>query len=442
MNQMIDLDNKMNILKKVFFAFSVACSISPLYSMDGDNVNQGFLGQVWHTAKEHPVVVGGVVVGTIALGAGVWAYHVLVRKNIDIVARSHDEMLKHCEKGIGEEKVTTLEMMEKRLRVTRALEKIVLQKDAAGCTIVHIFEALQEDREEDIFVALRKHNSSIALVVPDENNAETINALVNIGYKPKNDGNMSLHKAAVRGFVDEHNLQKNASVIKRLLDSGSLKVQCAHFTTFDKDCLIMYPSQNQKFLELAVPLSKRDEVVTQLLYNAIHLYDNSMVRLLLHQNYECAPFCTTSKARICAALCAFNRLQLRLPADVRRKIFSFIPEDILSAEHLRLVLNQGARLQDFVATCPLKWFVFMYRQTDDAHKQAFLERIVPVIVAYRLQNIERYIQQWLADENTLKLLPLHRVNPGIVAMLDPDNIAQYREAIEDHVRSAFLGAQF
>ena len=174
------------------------------------------------------------------------------------------------------------------------------------------------------------------------------------------------------------------------------------------------------------------------LYTAAFHGHTETVRCILQH----APFSPTKKsnepasqARIKEALLVCMRNNL--PRDVRNKIISYLPEDILNQTHCRLAFTYGADLNKLVAQCPFEWFLCIYDAILPGHKSEFWHVMVPAITEYRMSKV----RELLADPKLQELDPA-TTNPLILAMLDVTNVEQHRTAIEQNVRDAFTSRVF
>ncbi len=142
-----------------------------------------------------------------------------------------------------------------------------------------------------------------------------------------------------------------------------------------------------------------------------------------------------SYKRVLTTLCVFNKTDLpKLPKDIQLTIFAYLPEDVISKEHCRLIANKGANIGILINICP-QWLQEIYEAYDEEHKEAFLERIVSVLVEPKLQKISQDIAQAQYDVNG------PAANPAIVALLDPTHVERHRDEVEKNVRAAFLATK-
>lgn len=137
-----------------------------------------------------------------------------------------------------------------------------------------------------------------------------------------------------------------------------------------------------------------------------------------------------SRKQLKTALCVLKLANL--PLDMRKEILSYLPEDVLTKEQARVLFNHGANLKKLVRHCPFAWFKSIYDNTYDNEKAQFLEKIIPVIVEFRLGKIKEYLSSY-------EIRQLHQIDPLIITMLDRNNVEQHRAAIEQNVRAAFIG---
>ena len=140
-------------------------------------------------------------------------------------------------------------------------------------------------------------------------------------------------------------------------------------------------------------------------------------------------------ARIKEALlvCVRNKL----PRDVRKKIISFLHEDIRNQAQCRLAFTYGANLKELVAQCPLEWFLHIYDSFCPEARAQFLNVVVPAITEYRMSKV----RELLADQKLQAINPVINA-PIILAMLDVTNVEQHHAAIEQNVREAFTSRVF
>ncbi len=95
------------------------------------------------------------------------------------------------------------------------------------------------------------------------------------------------------------------------------------------------------------------------------------------------PVSEESRKRVITTLCVFNKTDLpKLHKDIQLNILAYLPEDVLSKEHCRLIMNKGANLQALVDHCPFTWFKAIYNAFDAKGK----ESIVSAYVDYHLRG--------------------------------------------------------
>ncbi len=141
---------------------------------------------------------------------------------------------------------------------------------------------------------------------------------------------------------------------------------------------------------------------------------------------------SASYKRVLTALCVFNKTNLpKLPKDVQLAILAYLPEDVISKEHCRLIANKGANIGELIDVCP-QWLREIYEAHDPKFKETFLERIASVLTDNRLQEISQEITRAGYDVNN------PAANPAIVALFDPNNVEQYRDEVAQNARAAFL----
>lgn len=186
--------------------------------------------------------------------------------------------------------------------------------------------------------------------------------------------------------------------------------------------------------ELFIHVIKRSDVIKKIILPKLanvealeriaSIYCDSLInQILTYSEFRNSADQKASYKRIMTALCILKRHSM--PKVVRLKLLSYMPEDVFNSEHARLLLLAEASVKDLAAYCPLDWFVKIYQDTDNAYKLAFLDTMVLDIVEYRLRKMRELLLQI-------------KSNHGLQA-LDPNNVEQHREAIEQNVRAAFVG---
>ncbi len=476
----------MNIFKQITLIISIFCIAMPLKAMEQGDGNQGFFGRIWDAAQEHPIITGSVA---LAIGAGIWAYrnYSLNDQLYDAVCRNAvDEVRYLIKKGAAIEtrfKYSRTVLHEAAYRgfveITEALLLAGADVEAfcptgtplhfaamSGCTqIVEVLlnagAAINALNSFDLTpLHYAAEHGPIEVVTCLLKSGAFIDAKDNGGHTPlrlaimhTGNGKQENRIAEVCKFLVQRGASVaeplyyvasvgNAEVVRLLLTEISSSKRMNHDVEIHNALHVAIERGHVEvvklFLEKCVCIKFIKFEIETLLHRAIKNNQTAVVKLLLHQDYNCPVHVIDpgTKERIYASLCAFNRLQPRLPANVRTKILSFLPEDIFTQEQARIWFLYGANLQDMVALCPLQCFVQIYLQAAETNKSVFLEKMVSAVVENRLQNI----REWLAHE-WMQNLDQTQINPEIMVMLDPNNVEQHRAAIEQNVREAFVGKQ-
>lgn len=473
----------MNIYKKITLILTITSIALPAFGMEGDSGNRGFFSSLWNAAKEHPVIAGSLAVATIVGGASLWAYRKsslnnqlfkavcrnsveevqqLIKKGADIHAQfAYNRTALHEAARGGFVQVTAalLAAGADKEAHCRAGTPLHFAVGAGHAQVIRCLlnagadvHALNSFNETALHVAARKGNAAVVaclLQAGAQVNAQNYDNETPLYYAAK-EGHVAIVRSLLKaGSTDiqsslyvaaEHG---HAGIVQLLLQEIDPATKLELFSLLDGACgdalqtaLVRgHIAVVKILLETCLTLRNKNLMMSGLLASAISHNRVEMVRFLLEQDYNC-PTSVPSKGsrdRILTALCAFNKMPIALPKEVKNKILSFLPEDIWNQEHARILINAGANLRDMVEMCPLHCFVKMYAETEDTYKGAFLEQVVDAVVDSRLQQISR----WLADFVIVVNLQNQHVDPLILSLCDPDNIEQHRLPIEKHVRKLF-----
>lgn len=194
------------------------------------------------------------------------------------------------------------------------------------------------------------------------------------------------------------------------------------------------------FLEHGAHLSGKDEYGQTVFHTAIERGDHNGISMFLTN----AHFTRTkaemraAKKRILTALCALRKLGVS--KDIRTLLVEYLPEEVTSLHHCKWLLQKGVALESVVPHCQFGWLTTVYQETDDNQKLSFLERLVPLIVAHRLLGVRTLLEsKWLKDLYQDSVIVARHVSPQVIALLDPNNVAQHQAAINATVTNAILG---
>lgn len=400
----------MRILKQIIFILFVLCIGVPVRAMESGNGDKSLSGQLWHVIEEHPVIVG---TSAALLGlTGLYAYREPLLKQ---------QLLAASASGAGW-RVNLLLKLGAPVHVKDEDSLTPLHKAvcAGSAEVVKMLLAAGADIEaRSAFHHTPLHDASYC------GNTKMVEMLLLAGADIAASGysrlgnHMPLDSAIARDHVE---------VMKLLLKKGA---------TFDIQNARKWGS-----------LLCKSEAVRRVIFNSLANADAIYNLLVIHdvnQSFYLRKIIVSSEFiddqdrkvsfdRIMSALCIFKRNNL--PKDIQLKLLSYMPEDVLTATHARLLLNYGTNITDLLAHCPLEWLIQIYQNTDQMHRQEFLGRMIPVIVQYRLGRIRAIF----TDEQIQRLDP-NRIDPDIITMLYPNNVQQYGADIERNVLAIFLGEE-
>lgn len=397
----------MNIFKKIILILSMTCIVFPAFGMDSDDGNQGFFGRLWHAAKEHPIITATAAGGALLAGAGIWAY----RRRVQNPQHAQNQQLAlgandinkdvHLWDAVRADDVDAVQLWLENGADIGCPYNLMTPLHWASHRGYTNMATLLINRGADIEAKGEVGRTPLHLAARGGRIA-VVKLLLNAGADTEAKDNLCwtpLHLAARKGHAD---------VVKLLLDAGaSLEVNMA-FDVFN-----------------GTPL-----------YQAALALKTEVVRTFLH--YIPSPIIkkdrSKSKQRVLATLWAFNKLMPSLPTDVRKRIVAYLPEDMISQGHAKLLYCYTPNICEFVNHCPFTWLIEMYNRYDSEQKEAFLQRIVHALTQNRLCQI----REWLKDEHIL-MLDREQVDPEILSLLDPETIEQHAPIIEQNVRAALEG---
>lgn len=441
----------MKLTKQLFLTLSLLTATAPMCAMEDGGENNSFFGKLWKTATEHPLTSALLAIGA---SAGYYLYK------------------QHLNKQHLNNSLLSAACQGDRVAIENLLDRgaDIEAKDNYGCT--------------PLLWAVCNDHTDVALFLMDHGADSTVK---------DNRGNTPLHFAAYRGLanivqlliaqgadIETKNIDGRTPLLRAvnngheevallLMDRGAdstvkdnIENTLLHLAAQDglaniaqlliaQGAEIEAKNNNGKTPLMYAVLYGHEEVALLLLdygaYIFIALGTNSFLEVMIERGssnqlrniLQTAHYNPTRNAQSegqcssCArkqeALLVFNR---QLPAELSQKILTYLPEDICNSDQLRAILSYKD-IPQLLSHCPFAWFKQIYQSKENYQKAQFLDAFIPACVNYRLERL----QALLNDSNVQEAAQERADNDDgdvIRTILDPNNVEQHRDTIEQSVR--------
>ncbi len=408
----------MNAIKRLFLLFSLFVVIMPIGAMEqGDKAKEGFFAQLWNFGKENPIVASlGVAASLVGVYAG--KHYLQSKRNQALFDAAREGSAVGVQAALArgadissqdDYYGTALHIASLfgRLEVVKYLISCgadIEAKNSCGETPLHI--GSREGRLEVVkhlisygadIDAKNRYGETPLHIASDYGQIEIVKYLISVGadIEAKNVcDNTALHRASLFGRLE---------VVKYLAAMGA-NIEA-----------------KSEYGQTAFGIAMK---------NARHLvHGDEIILALIQRSHFITPNMHTEESQKRLQATMHIAKTCGLPKDLGKKILSFVPEDLVSADHAKVVFNYGSELRELVPHCPLRWFNKIYQDTYDSEKPAFLEKVVPIIVEYRLGKVKELLAGKISQD------------PVIASIIDSDSVEQHRAAITMHVTNGILGIE-
>lgn len=434
----------MNVFKQIFLILSLFTVITPIHAMDQAEVaEQSFFGKIWNLAKEHPMITG---IGVAAGLAGVYAYknHLQnkpgkISENPLITAAREGDLI-GLKTAIAEDIERNGKVYCETLCIALHIASIEDHLEIVKYLVTCGVDANTEDHYGFTAFYLASSNGNLEIV----KYLLTSGADINTKY---GDGWTALHMAAENGHLEivNHLIMHGADInakdnqgwtaVQKAMSKGNLDVvkllvkAGADIEACDGALFNAIVSGHIDIVKLLLEKGALVKIDGTAFSFAVIGGNYDMVLALIQRSHFVTPNGNTkeSQKRLQATMIASRKAGL--PKVIGKKIISYMPEDLMSADHAKMVYNYSTDIKELVEHCPISWFNKMYEDTVDIYKSAFLAKVVPAIVEFRLGKVKEMLEGRTSDD------------PAIASIIDIDTIGQHRAAITKHVTNGILGIE-